>query len=53
MAADPVDYKEMAAEQHRCPEMQQLLGGTSSNWLPCRQALNAWLEMFPPAHSGP
>jgi hypothetical protein len=28
-AADPVDYEEMAAEQHRCPETQQLLGGTS------------------------
>jgi hypothetical protein len=22
MAADPVDFKEMAAEQHRCPETQ-------------------------------
>jgi hypothetical protein len=52
-AADPVDYEEMAAEQHRCPETQQLLVGTSLNWLPCRQALNTWLEMFSPVHSGP
>jgi hypothetical protein len=29
MAADPVDCAEMAAEQHCCLEMQQLLGGTS------------------------
>jgi hypothetical protein len=28
-AADPVDIKEMAAEQNRCPEAQRLLGGTS------------------------
>jgi hypothetical protein len=28
-AADPVDFEEMAAEQHCCLEMQQLLGGTS------------------------
>jgi hypothetical protein len=28
-AADPVDFEEMAAEQHRCPETQRLLGGTS------------------------
>jgi hypothetical protein len=28
-AADPVDYEEMAAEQHSCPETQRLLGGTS------------------------
>jgi hypothetical protein len=28
-AADPVDLEEMAAEQHRCPETQRLLGGTS------------------------
>jgi hypothetical protein len=29
MAADPVDYEEMATEQHRCPETQRLLGSTS------------------------
>ncbi len=29
LAADPVDFKEMAAEQNRCPETQRLLGGTS------------------------
>jgi hypothetical protein len=29
MATDPVDYEEMADEQHCCPETQQLLGGTS------------------------
>ncbi len=28
-AADPVDFKEMATEQNRCPETQRLLGGTS------------------------
>ncbi len=28
-AADPVDYEEMAAEQHRYLETQRLLGGTS------------------------
>jgi hypothetical protein len=28
-AADLVNFKEMAAEQQRCPETQQLLGGTS------------------------
>ncbi len=28
-ATDPVDFKEMAAEQNRCPETQRLLGGTS------------------------
>jgi hypothetical protein len=28
-AADPVDFKEMAAEQNRCRETQRLLGGTS------------------------
>ncbi len=27
-AADPVEYEEMATEQHRCPETQRLLGGT-------------------------
>jgi hypothetical protein len=26
---DPVDFKEMAAEQNCCPETQGLLGGTS------------------------
>jgi hypothetical protein len=29
LAADPVDFKEMATEQNRCPETQCLLGGTS------------------------
>jgi hypothetical protein len=29
LAADPVDFKEMAAEQNHCPETQRLLGGTS------------------------
>jgi hypothetical protein len=24
MAADPVDFEEMAAEQHRCPETQRI-----------------------------
>jgi hypothetical protein len=28
-AADPVDYKGMAAEQNHCAEAQRLLGGTS------------------------
>jgi hypothetical protein len=28
MAADPVDYEEMAAEQHRCLETRRLLGST-------------------------
>jgi hypothetical protein len=28
-AADPVNFKEMAAEQNRCPETQRLLGGAS------------------------
>jgi hypothetical protein len=28
-AADPVDFEEMASKQHRCPETQRLLGGTS------------------------
>jgi hypothetical protein len=28
-AADPVDFKEMATKQNRCPETQHLLGGTS------------------------
>jgi hypothetical protein len=28
-AADPVNYKEIAAEQHRCLETQRLLDGTS------------------------
>jgi hypothetical protein len=28
-AADPVDFKEILAEQNRCPEQQRLLGGTS------------------------
>jgi hypothetical protein len=28
-AADPVDFKGMAAEQNRCPETQRLLSGTS------------------------
>jgi hypothetical protein len=28
-AADPVDFKEMAAKKNRCPETQRLLGGTS------------------------
>jgi hypothetical protein len=27
--ADPVDFKEMAAEQNHCPETQHLLAGTS------------------------
>jgi hypothetical protein len=29
LAADPVDFEEMAAEQNHCPETQRLLGGTS------------------------
>jgi hypothetical protein len=29
VAADPVDYKEMPAEQNRCAEMQRLLDSTS------------------------
>ncbi len=29
LAADPVDFEEMAAEQNRCPETQRLLGGKS------------------------
>jgi hypothetical protein len=29
LAADPVDFEEMAAEQNCCPETQRLLGGTS------------------------
>ncbi len=29
LAADPVDFEEMAAEQNRCPETQRLLGSTS------------------------
>jgi hypothetical protein len=29
VAADPVDFEEMAAEQNRCPETQHLLGVTS------------------------
>jgi hypothetical protein len=28
-AADPEDFKEMAAEQNHCAELQHLLGGTS------------------------
>ncbi len=28
-AADPVDFKEMAADQNHCLETQRLLGGTS------------------------
>jgi hypothetical protein len=44
-----VDFEEMAAEQNRCPETQHLLGGQPLNWLSARQALNAWLEMFPQA----
>ena len=28
-AVDPIDFKEMAAEQARCPETQRLLGGSS------------------------
>jgi hypothetical protein len=44
-----VDFEEMAAEQNRCPETQRLLGGTSLKLLSARQALNAWLEMFPQA----
>jgi hypothetical protein len=27
--ADPVDFEVMAAEQNRCAETQQLLGGSS------------------------
>jgi hypothetical protein len=29
LAADPVNFEEMAAKQNRCPETQRLLGGTS------------------------
>ncbi len=29
MAADPVDFEEMAVEQNRCPETQRLIGSTS------------------------
>ncbi len=35
-AADPVDFKEMAAEQNRCPETQRLLGGTSLKLVFCQ-----------------
>jgi hypothetical protein len=36
MAAEPVDFEEMAAKQHRCPETQRLLGGTSLNLAFCQ-----------------
>jgi hypothetical protein len=29
LVADPVDFKEMVAEQNRCPKMQRLVGSTS------------------------
>jgi hypothetical protein len=29
LAAEPVDFEEMAAKQNRCPETQRLLGGTT------------------------
>jgi hypothetical protein len=35
-AADPVDFKEMAAEQNHCPETQHLLGGTSLKLAVCQ-----------------
>jgi hypothetical protein len=37
-AADPVDYEEMAPEQHCCPETQQDSPGT----YPARRFLHAW-----------
>jgi hypothetical protein len=46
MVADPVDYKEMAAEQHCCLETLRLLGAHPSNYFSARQVLNAWLESF-------
>jgi hypothetical protein len=47
--ADPVDFEEKAAEQNRCPETQRFPGTHPSNMLSTRQALNAWLKMFPQA----
>jgi hypothetical protein len=38
-AADPVDYEEMAAKQHRCLETQRLLAGTSLKAVACAKAL--------------
>jgi hypothetical protein len=46
-AADPVDFEEMAAEQNRCQKSRVCWVAHLSNWLSARQALNAWLEMFP------
>ncbi len=36
MAADPVDFDEMATEQNRCPETQRLLSGTSLKFSFCQ-----------------
>jgi hypothetical protein len=49
LPADPVDFKEMAANQNRCPETQCLLGGTTLKLAFVRQALNTSLEIFPQA----
>jgi hypothetical protein len=49
LAADPVDFEQMAAEQNPCPETQHLLAAHPLNWLSGRQALDAWLEVFPQA----
>jgi hypothetical protein len=50
-AADPLDFKEMAAKKNHFAETQRLLGAYPSNWLSTRQALNTWLVTFPLAFS--
>ncbi len=45
--ASPIDFEAMATEQYRCPETQHLLGVHLSLLRFAKQALNAWLSMYP------
>jgi hypothetical protein len=46
-AAHQVDFEAMATEQNRSAETQHCLAVHPSNLLSDKQALNAWLAMFP------
>jgi hypothetical protein len=45
--ASPIDFEAMDANQNRCPETQRLLVVHLSSLRFAKQALNAWLAMYP------
>ncbi len=52
-AADPIDFKAMAAEQICCAKTQRLLSSSSLKIALDKQVLNAWLATFQLESSAP